>query len=72
MFFFYRALVWAGRVGISCTIDPERMQHNKYVIFVQQTFLTTAERVHLNHLNRLVVPFGSDSAAQSLTTSVSR
>jgi hypothetical protein len=31
LFYSYRALVWAGRVGISCTIDSARMLHNKYM-----------------------------------------
>ncbi|XP_023721687.1 uncharacterized protein LOC111872233 [Cryptotermes secundus] len=60
-----RALVWAGRVGISCTIDSARMLHNKYLCsrhFLESDF-TTAERVHLNSE---AVPCGSDSAAQSL------
>jgi hypothetical protein len=28
---FYRVLVWVGRVGISSTIDPARILHNKYL-----------------------------------------
>jgi hypothetical protein len=45
----YRALLWAGRAGISCTTDLARMLHNKYLCsrqFLENDF-TTAERVHL-------------------------
>jgi hypothetical protein len=58
MFYFYRALVWAGSVGISCTIDSARILNNKYLFsrhFSESDF-TTAERVHLN---RVAVPCGS-------------
>jgi hypothetical protein len=65
LFYSYRALVWAGRVGLSCTIESARMLHNKYLCsrhFLDSDF-TTAERVHLN---RVAVPCASDSSAQSL------
>ncbi|PNF29154.1 hypothetical protein B7P43_G12376 [Cryptotermes secundus] len=58
-------MVWAGRVGLSCTTDSARMLHNKVLCnkhFSESDF-TTAERVHLN---RCAVPYGTDSAAQSL------
>jgi hypothetical protein len=29
--YFYRALVWAGKVGIYCTVDSAGMLHNKYL-----------------------------------------
>jgi hypothetical protein len=63
--FSYRALVWAGRVGISCTIDSARMLHCKFLCsshFLESDF-TTNERVRLN---RFAVPCGSYSAVQSL------
>jgi hypothetical protein len=50
MFYSYRAVVGALKVGISCTIDSARMLHNKYLgsrHFLESDF-TTAERVHLN------------------------
>jgi hypothetical protein len=53
----YRALVWAGKVGISCTIDPARKLQNKYLCsrhFLESDF-TTDERVHFN---RVTVPCG--------------
>jgi hypothetical protein len=28
---FYRALIWAGKVGIPCNVDSDRMLHNKYL-----------------------------------------
>jgi hypothetical protein len=65
MFYSYRALVWAGRVWISCTIDSARMLHNKLLCskhFSESDF-TTTERVHLN---RFAVPCDSDSSVQSL------
>jgi hypothetical protein len=65
MLYSYRAMVWAGKVGISCTIDSARKLHYKFLCsrhFSESAF-TTAERVHLN---RFAVPCGSDSAAQSL------
>jgi hypothetical protein len=65
MFYSYRAMVWAGKVGISCTIDSARMLRNKLLCsrhFSKSDF-TTAEMVHLN---RVAVPCSSDSAAQSL------
>jgi hypothetical protein len=68
MFYSYRALVWAGKVGISCTIDSARMLHNKYLCsrhFLESDF-TTAERIHLN---RVAVPCDSGSASQSLPQS---
>ena len=58
-------MVWAGRVGLSCTTDSARMLNNKFLCskhFSESDF-TTAERVHLN---RFAVPYGTDSAAQSL------
>jgi hypothetical protein len=57
MFYFNRALVWAGKVGISCTVDSAGMLHNEYMcsrLFSESDF-TTAERVHLN---RVGVPCG--------------
>jgi hypothetical protein len=60
-----RALVWAGKVWIPCTIYSARMLHNKYLCsrhFLESDFIT-AERVRFN---RLAVPYGSDSASQSL------
>ncbi|XP_023719162.1 uncharacterized protein LOC111870825 [Cryptotermes secundus] len=60
-----RAMVWAGRVGLSCTTDSARMLYDKVLCskhFSESDF-TTAERVHLN---RCAVPYGTDSAAQSL------
>jgi hypothetical protein len=56
-------LVWAGSVGISCTTDSARKLCCIY--FCSRNFsddFTTAERVHLN---RVAVPYASDSAAQS-------
>jgi hypothetical protein len=64
----YRALVWAGRVGISCTTDTARMLYNKFLCcrhFSESDF-TTAERVRLN---RFAVPCGTDSGAVTSTTS---
>jgi hypothetical protein len=65
MLYSYRAMLWAGRVGISCTIDSARMLH--YIFLCSRHFSesasTTTERIHLN---RFAVPCGSDSAAQSL------
>jgi hypothetical protein len=64
MFYFYRAVVWARKVGISCTIDSARMLCNKYLCsrhFSESDF-TTNER---KHLNTVVVPCGLDSASQS-------
>jgi hypothetical protein len=61
--YFYRAVVWAGRVGISFTTDSARLLHKKYLFrrhFLKSDF-TTAERVHLN---RVAFPCGSDSAPQ--------
>jgi hypothetical protein len=58
-------MVWAGRVGISCTVDSARMLGYKYLCsrhFSESDF-TTAERVCLN---RVAVPCGSDSVAQLL------
>jgi hypothetical protein len=58
-------MVWAGRVGISCTTDSARMMRNKLLCsrhFSESDF-TTAEMVHFN---RVAVPCSSDSAAQSL------
>ncbi|XP_023722385.1 uncharacterized protein LOC111872572 [Cryptotermes secundus] len=55
-----RAMVWAGRVGLSCTTNSARMLHNKVLCnkhFSESDF-TTAERVHINRcaasLNALV------------------
>jgi hypothetical protein len=65
MLYSYSALVCIGKVGISCTIDSARMLHNKYLCrrhFLKSDF-TAAVRVHLN---RVAVPYGSDSASQSL------
>ncbi|XP_033606071.1 uncharacterized protein LOC117282054 [Cryptotermes secundus] len=59
-----RAMVWAGRVGLSCTTDSATMLYHKVLCskhFSESDF-TTAERVHLN---RFAVPYGTDSAAQS-------
>jgi hypothetical protein len=56
----YMALVWAGRVGMSCIIDSARMLYNKFLCsrhFAESDF-TTAERVRLN---RFAVPCGTDS-----------
>jgi hypothetical protein len=64
MFYFYRAVVWAREVGISCTTDSARMLHNQYLctdISLKGDF-TTAER---RHLNRVAYPHGSDSASCS-------
>jgi hypothetical protein len=64
MFYFYRAVIWARKVGISCTTDSARMLHNKYLCsrhFSESDF-TTAERVHLN---RVAVPRDMDFASQS-------
>jgi hypothetical protein len=58
-------MVWAGRVGISCTVDSARMLCYKYLCsrhFSESDF-TTAERVRLN---RVAAPCGSDSVAQLL------
>jgi hypothetical protein len=58
MFFFYRAVVWAGKVGISALFDSAGMLRNKYLCsrhFSESDF-TTAERVHLN---RVAVACGS-------------
>jgi hypothetical protein len=58
MFYFYWALVWAGKVGISSIVDFVGMLHNKYLYsrhFSESDF-TTAEMVHLN---RVAVPCGS-------------
>jgi hypothetical protein len=58
MFYFYRALVWAEKIGIFCTVDSAGMLHNKYLCsrhFSESDF-STAERVHLN---RVTVPRGS-------------
>jgi hypothetical protein len=65
MFYFYRALVWAGRVGISCTINSARILRNKLLCskYSSESDFTTTERVHLN---RFTVPCDSDSAVQSL------
>jgi hypothetical protein len=64
MFYFCRAVVWARKVGLSCSIDSVRMLRNKYLCsrhFSESDF-TTAEWVHLN---RVEVPCGLDSASQS-------
>jgi hypothetical protein len=61
----YRAVVWTGKVGITCTVDSARMLHYKYLCsrhFSESDF-TTAERVRLK---RVAVPCGSDSVAQLL------
>jgi hypothetical protein len=61
MFYFYKAVVWARKVGISWTIDFARVLHNKYVCsrhFSECDFTTTES----GHLNRLAVPHGMDSA----------
>jgi hypothetical protein len=45
MFYFYRAMVWARKAGISCTTDSARMLCNKYLCsrpFSESDF-TTAE-----------------------------
>ncbi|XP_023725462.1 uncharacterized protein LOC111874307 [Cryptotermes secundus] len=55
---------WAGKVGLSCTIDFARRLNNKYLCskyFLDSDF-TTAEWVHLD---RVAVPCDSDSASQS-------
>jgi hypothetical protein len=64
MFYFYRAVVWAGKVGISCTTDSARMLHNRYLSnrYFSESGFTTAERVHLNIV---AVPCCLDSASQS-------
>ncbi|XP_023704612.1 uncharacterized protein LOC111862951 isoform X3 [Cryptotermes secundus] len=43
-------MVWAGRVGLSCTTDSARMLHNKVLCnkHFSESGFTTAERVHLN------------------------
>jgi hypothetical protein len=64
MLYFYRAVVWARKVEISCTIDSVRMLLNKYLFgrhFSESDF-ATAERVHLN---RVAVPYGLDSASHN-------
>ncbi|XP_023710135.1 uncharacterized protein LOC111865921 [Cryptotermes secundus] len=60
-------MVWAGRVGLSCTTDSARMLYNKVLCskhFSESDF-TTAERVHLNRcaasLNALVATGGCNS-----------
>jgi hypothetical protein len=65
MFYSYRALVWAGRVGISCTTDSARMLHNEVLCcrYFSECDFTTAENIHLN---RVAVPCSSDSAALPL------
>jgi hypothetical protein len=65
MSYSFKALVWARKVGISCTIDSARILHNKYLCsrhFSENVF-TTAERIHFD---RVAVSCGSDSASQSL------
>jgi hypothetical protein len=50
MFYLYGTLVWAGKVGMFCTIYSAGMLCNKYLFcshFSESDF-TTAERVHLN------------------------
>jgi hypothetical protein len=71
MLYFYRSVVWARKVGISCITDSARILHNKYLcnrLFSESDF-TTAERVHLN---RVAVPCGLDSASQSSTQSLDK
>ncbi|XP_033608842.1 uncharacterized protein LOC117282608 isoform X2 [Cryptotermes secundus] len=60
-------MVWAGRVGVSCTTDSARMLHNKVLCnkhFSESDF-TTAERARLNRcaatLNALVATGGCSS-----------
>jgi hypothetical protein len=64
IFYFYRAVVWARKVGIYCTIASVRMLCNKYLFsrHFSESDLTTSERVHLN---RVAVPCGLASASQS-------
>jgi hypothetical protein len=64
MFYFYRAVVWARKVGIACTTDSAGILCNKYLCsrhFSENDF-TTAERVCLN---RVAVPCGLDSDSRS-------
>jgi hypothetical protein len=58
-------VVWAGTVGISCTIDFARKLQYKYlgIRHFSEGDFTTAERVHIN---KMAVPSASDSATQSL------
>jgi hypothetical protein len=65
IFYTYRALVWARKVGISCTVYAVRMLYNKYFYsrYFPESSFTTAESIHLNIL---AVACGSDSTSQSL------
>jgi hypothetical protein len=50
MLYFYGSLVWAGKVGISCTIYSARTVQNTHLCsrhFLESDF-TTAERMLLN------------------------
>jgi hypothetical protein len=65
LFYFYRALACAGKVGIYCTLDSVKMLCNKHMCsthFSESDF-TTPERVHFN---RVAVPCDSDCALSSL------
>jgi hypothetical protein len=71
MFYFYRAVVWARKVGISSITNSARMMCNKYLYnrhFSESDF-TTAERIHLN---RVAVPCGLDAASQSSPQSLDK